>query len=69
MRIRKVVDKTFTTDPNETGSGTRVLGRLNAAVAANIGEPKGSVNEVSSSQRVSIVQRGGKKSRPKRDKR
>ena len=69
MRIRKVVDKTFGTDPSKSHSGTNVLGRLNAVVAANIGEPKGSVTKVSSSQRVSVVQRGGKSSGPKAGKR
>lgn len=63
MRIRKVVDKSFAPDPESKDSGTNVAGHLSAVIAANVGESgESAVNHVSSSQRVSIVQRGGKSS-------
>ena len=62
MRIRKVIDKTFLTEPGEDNSRINVQGGISAVIAATVGEGENSVNHVSSTQRVSVVQRSGKKS-------
>lgn len=55
MKIRKVIDRTYSTQG--TKHGTNVAGGVSAAVAANVGE-KGTDNRVSSQSRVSIKQNG-----------
>jgi hypothetical protein len=54
MKVRKVVER----DLSATQGDVRVAGLVNAAVAANIGEPEGSVTRVSTRRRV--VQRSGR---------
>ena len=62
MRINKVIDKTFVTEPGDDNSQISVQGGISAVIAASVGEGENSVNHASSTQRVSVVQRSGKKS-------
>ena len=56
MKIRKVVRKTI----DEHDDGVDVVGGVNAAISANVGEKGGTTSRVSSRQRIRIVQRGGR---------
>lgn len=64
MRIRKHVDSTFSAEPEGPILRGNILGRISAAVVANVGEGE-NVSHTSSSQRASIVQRRTRSSSPK----
>jgi hypothetical protein len=56
MKVRKVIRKRM----KDGGKGVRTAGGVHGVVAANVNEPPGSVNRVSSKSRVKVVQKGGR---------
>ena len=56
MKIRKVIRKRI----DRQGKGVNVAGGVQGVVSANVNDPKGSVNRVSSKQRVRVVQKDGR---------
>ena len=55
MKFRKVINEPIKIEED----GTTVAGGVNAVINANVNEP-GSKSQVSSKQRVRVVQRGGR---------